>query len=1351
MNSEQTSFQSEYVKNGFQIVPDVLDYMSQHYPQKGCRYLHANGSEVFVSYPEIRSRSLRILDALRKKGVHQGDRIAVETDEPEIFHSMFWACMYGGIIISSIQQPQSWDPKSKSAEIFVKQLAKLDRPMLITQQRHAEYYQDLLRANPELNLVLFEDLHSETEAEPAAQDPGDIIYIQFSSGTTGVPEGAMLSHWNILYCSGATAQVADLPEHDTVVSWLPHTHNLGLFTPLIIAMMQYHDCFFTTPAVFLHDPFAFLKRVSSFTGIWFSTNNFAMEWIIQKVPDEKLEELDMSNIDTIFAGSEIISGKTVERFLAKFGKRGLRREVIRPGYGMTEATLVISVTKRYDGPISDTISRKAMMHEQKALPADAQDPNDALCLLSNGEPLGDLEVRITDENRNPLPERMLGEIEARGQGLFQGYYNEPDSTAKRVRDGWLCTGDIGYLLNNRIFIVGRKKDIAIIRGANYVVTDIEECISAETGIPRTVLAVVGISQDNEEQLAVFVVNQDPLADFAQLAYKIRAAVLTHYQLEINVILPIAALPKTGSGKVKRYEMRMQFENGLFDDTYQEITALLKTIQPDHKSKSTRKSRVYYEEKVAECWSQVLKIPAEQIEPETPFYELGGNSIQAYRLILVLSEAFGMELGQEVISKYNTVSAMADYLKRQKQPESSARTEQNKQEEKIVITGIGVRLPGAATQEAFWENLVSGKDCVSKVEGKRRTLSGSPDWDDTLGLLSDIDSFDYDFFDMSYEEAKFMDPQQRMSMEATYEALEDAGMLQDETEHENVAVFACNTFNSYTPLVFAYTKNHGYHEIPQRTLVNNMNNMIAARISHQYGFVGPVMAVDTACSSFLTGLHLARNTILHGEAEGAVVCGSNLIATKYMYELAKQAGIVTPSGKSKVFDEDADGSVLGEGIVVFYLQKMSDALRNHSQIYGVIHGTAINNDGYALSVTSPNPRGEYDVLHKAYAESDVSIDDISYIEAHGTGTVIGDPIEIAALSRQFSGRKNPEKIAVGSVKTNIGHLLPAAAGAGILKTLLCMKHRQFVKSLHMEHVNPLLEIEKTPFRLLRENEAWNVPDGKKRFAGVTSLGLGGTNAHVILGEYIPEQTPVQHAGSGKQILTVSAKTPDAMEKVLQDTTALLHDPAVDTSVLCMTRNRFRRHYAYRAALLLDENGQQTGDVIRGRMHRQIASDVRIEIGDTGFENTVDTFKTICRKLQRYQELLGRLSPVTGLGVSHWIAEYVNDKCSEQDAVKRFTAGTLPQQQTADQSSADLVLQIGACAAHDAKVCVVNGSFAPDSDDDILENLMQLYVHGAAVNWQVLDPAEGQSVMHLPPYPFEKNHVWLDSEDIDSDNQ
>ncbi|MEE0931323.1 MAG: beta-ketoacyl synthase N-terminal-like domain-containing protein, partial [Acutalibacteraceae bacterium] len=666
-------------------------------------------------------------------------------------------------------------------------------------------------------------------------------------------------------------------------------------------------------------------------------------------------------------------------------------------------------------------------------------------------------------------------------------------------------------------------------------------------------------------------------------------------------------------------------------------------------------------------------------------------------------------------------------------------------EKIAITGIGFRLPDANTQEEFWNNLCSGKDSIDKVSEKRRKLSKSAEWQDWLGELRDVDCFDYEFFDLSYDEAIFMDPQHRIAMEVSYEALEDAGVVRDEDNARKVGVYAAICSNTYYPLVLDYVKENGYDNIPPQVMIDNMNNIVAARISHQYNFTGPVMAVDTACSSFSAALHMGRNAIIHNEAEGAVILGANILSTSYMYEFAKKAGIISSTNMSKVFDANADGSILGEGVIVLYIEKLSTAIKNNKNIYGVIHSSAMNNDGFALSITSPNPKGEFSVLEEAYSKSDISPEDISYFEAHGTGTAIGDPIEINALSRLFTKYRDVDnKIAIGSVKTNIGHLLATAGGAGILKVLMCLKNKQLVPSIHMDNINPLLEIDKTPFRVITDTEAWKLNNQSERIAGVSSLGLGGTNTHIILGEYINEE---KNDIERNHILTMSAKSMEALEQIKEATLNILNKKDTNINDLCMTRNRYRRHYRYRSACVIDSKGNIIEEISTGQTLKSVSLKTSIYLGDLLENGTEDEFNTLYNKLKIYAAVIKDFGHFYGERSGKIFADLLEEKISIDEAKKLYMSGNSEnygQDDISSEKSFDVLMILGNKAVPNSftKTKTELKGILLNDNTDVLCNLKSLYVLGTDINWDILYPNGVGRIMNLPAYPFVKNSVWLD---------
>ena len=1341
MNQDYIAYGDEVtIKHNYKLLPDIMDRMAS-YEGKGMTYIQATGEEKFLTYATIKERALKCLGGLQKAGIKQGDVILVETEEPEFFHVAFWACMYGGIIISSIAQPASWEPDSEAIHMLMKQLEKADMPIMVTQKSHAPFYDELEKSYSALRHLIMEALEDSVEGTIAEQKEDDHIFIQFSSGTTGTPEGVLLSHKNIISSSIGTAQIFDFDSTDICCSWLPHTHNLGLFLPVVIAMILENSVYFMTPVTFFRTPQLFLQKLSEHKVTWLATNNFGIEWMTNMIPEECLEGIDLSNLHSWFAGAENISGKTMDRFIEKFGKCGFSKMSFRPGYGMSEATLVITVTKRNAGTVIQNISRTEMITNNKIVSCESVDDEDCVSYTSNGVPICGAQVRIVDDEYNALPERTVGEVQAWCEGLFQGYINSSEKYNQVMHEGWLCTGDLGFLIDDHLYIVGRKKDVVIIRGVNYIVTDVEAVICQNTGIVMGTVAVAGVQVGNEEQLAVFVEYKDSEEKFVTLREQIIRTVGEHFHLKLEHVIPIDAIPKTNSGKSRRYLLKMQFEAGSFQNIAKRLES---HIEQSNDSRVVNEQRTELEEIIVDCWSDVLKMEPFKISIYDSFSSLGGESVQAYYMLEVLSKKLNRVIEHEIIMKCKSVSDMAAYLEDQDVKKERIETESScESDEKIAITGIGFRLPNAKTQEEFWQNLCNKKDSIQKISEERKKLAKDSEWSDWLGELSDVDSFDYDFFEISEKDAKFMDPQHRIMMEVAYEALEDAGMVTDSQEEKNVGVYAGICSDTYYPLVLDYIKEHGYDDVPVSTMVNNMNNIAAARISHQYGFTGPVMAIDTACSSFMTALHVGREALIHKETDGAVITGANLIVTSYSYELAKKAGIISSTNQSKVFDKDADGSILGEGIIVLYLERLNDAIKNNKNIYGVIYGSAVNNDGFALSITSPNPKGELEVIKEAYRNSDVSPEDVSYVEAHGTGTVIGDPIEINALSRVFQSKNRKDSIGIGSVKTNIGHLLPVAAGAGIVKVLMCLKHKELVPSLHMNNINPLLQIEKTPFSVVIEKQEWKPCKEKGRIAGISSLGLGGTNGHVIIGEYAKET--VQDTVK-THLVTCSAKTEKALDQIVEDTMEMLKKPDVSIRDFCMTKNRYRKHYEQRVAFLVDANGNVLGERVSGTAVKTTAPKVSIFLGNLRETGTMKEFLQNVSKLHFYKQSINKFGKFYGTGSGKIYADYLNDVIDQKEAENLY----INYQETKEDSvmevagKSDLVMGFGVekvpeVLEQKSKKTML-GIFNKE-ENEILENLKELYVVGASINWEVLYPDGTGNMMNIPSYPFEKNSIWI----------
>ncbi|MEM7581236.1 MAG: polyketide synthase, partial [Cyanobacteria bacterium P01_A01_bin.80] len=422
-------------------------------------------------------------------------------------------------------------------------------------------------------------------------------------------------------------------------------------------------------------------------------------------------------------------------------------------------------------------------------------------------------------------------------------------------------------------------------------------------------------------------------------------------------------------------------------------------------------------------------------------------------------------------------------------------------EPIAIIGMGCRFPGADNPQAFWELLSNGIDAISEVPADRWDINAYFDNDAETpgkintrygGFVKQLYEFDAAFFGISPREAVSLDPQQRLLMEVSWEALENAGIIPT-IQGSKTGVFVGISSNDYSQQLLT----REVTEIDAYLATGNSHSTAAGRLSYTLGLTGPSIAVDTACSSSLVAVHLACQSLRNKECDTALVGGVNrLISPEFSINFSK-AKMLAADGRCKTFDTAADGFVRGEGCGIIILKRLSDAIADGNPILALIRGSAVNQDGRSSGLTVPNGLSQQAVISQALQNSNIKPSQIDYIEAHGTGTSLGDPIEINALGSVFGkyySADNPLKI--GSVKTNIGHLEAAAGIAGIIKLVLSLQHEQIPPHLHFDKPNPYIPWSELPIEVTTETTPWLISDNS-RFAGVSSFGFSGTNAHVIV--------------------------------------------------------------------------------------------------------------------------------------------------------------------------------------------------------------------------------------------------------------
>jgi phthiocerol/phenolphthiocerol synthesis type-I polyketide synthase E len=515
---------------------------------------------------------------------------------------------------------------------------------------------------------------------------------------------------------------------------------------------------------------------------------------------------------------------------------------------------------------------------------------------------------------------------------------------------------------------------------------------------------------------------------------------------------------------------------------------------------------------------------------------------------------------------------------------------------IAVVGMAGRFPGADSVSAFWNNLRRGEESIVTLSEDELVAAGvgekalaNPAYVKRAALLAGIDEFDADFFGFTPQAARMMDPQHRLFLQCVWHALEDASYDPAQLDG-SIGVYGTSSASGY--LLHNLMSHHDPHAIIGQGATFEMVNLslqndkdhLATRVAHQFNLRGPALSVQTACSSSLVAVHLACQSILNGECDIALAGGSSIRIPHRVGYWYQAGSMVSPTGHCRPFDVRADGTIFGSGVAAVVLKPLQAAVDDGDRVHAVIRGSAINNDGSTkMTYAAPNAVGQAEAIAEAHAVADIDASSVSYVETHGTGTPLGDPIEIEGLRQAFgvSSAPRPGPCFVGSVKSNIGHLETAAGMAGLIKTILCLKHRAIPPTLHFTSPNPELHLDRGPFIVRSEYGPWEC-DGVRR-AGVSSFGVGGTNAHVVL-----EEAPAVSKSDIQpppQVLLLSARTAEALKESRSALAAELSGPdRLNLSDVAFTLAGRRKENIRMAAVANDQ--QHAIDVLRTSEHDNV---------------------------------------------------------------------------------------------------------------------------------------------------------------------
>lgn len=1156
-----------------------------------------------LTYQELHQQARAIASVLQSYQAQ--DQRALLLYQPGLgFITAFLGCLYAGVVAVPVYPPRA----NRSIERLLAIIEDAGASFALTTKSIQDQISSKFAAYNASEKVKFIatdtfELNLGENWQYPDISTNSLAFLQYTSGSTGKPKGVMVSHGNLIANSRTIEHCFQNKREHVLVSWLPPYHDMGLIGSIIQPAYVGSSMYLMAPVTFLQRPYRWLQAISKYKGQTNGGPNFAYDLCIEKITPAQKKTLDLSCWELAFSGAEPVRAETIARFSEYFRECGFQSQAFYPCYGMAESTLMITGANRFSEPVTAQFDLKEL-ENNKAI--DSTSKADSITLVSSGRSvLGQKLVIAETDTLEECSEGRVGEIWVKSDSITQGYWGMPELTDASFQahlmnsqeSGWFRTGDLGFLRATELFVTGRLKDLIIIRGRNYYPQDIESTVDdAHEAIRVGNVAAFAVEIADKEKLIIATeIKRTYLRKLdAEIVTKaIRRAVAQNHELQIHAIalLKTGSIPKTSSGKIQRHACKAGYIAGNLNtvgeykntvDEHKSQVTSQKSTNLNAKIKSLEANpELKQQEETIRDWLTInlgekLGISATEIDPNEPFANTGLNSLAAVGLSADLEDWLEIKLSPTIFYDYPSITELASYVAQLTSRDKLATSKYQQlsttiidKQADIAIIGLGCRFPGADNPERFWEMLRDGQDAIGK----------SDRWSDASwgGFIKNVDQFDPQFFGITPREAQSIDPQQRLLLEVSWSALENAAIADEHLTGSNTGVFVGISSNDYSQLRFHYGL-----DVDAYVGTGNAHSIAANRLSYLFDLKGPSLAVDTACSSSLVAVHLASQSLKTGECDQAIAGGVNLMLSPELTQTFVLAGMMAEDGRCKTFDAEADGYVRGEGCGVVILKRLADAQRDRNQILAVLKGSAINQDGRSNGLTAPNGRSQQAVISQALANAQITPQEITYIESHGTGTPLGDPIEVNSL-KTVLGQDRIDPCYLGSLKTNIGHLESAAGIAGLIKTVLCIQHQAIPSNLHFQKLNPLINLAETKIEIPQSLLPWQTTG--IRYAGVSSFGFGGTNAHLVVGEWsnrdsrnqtretLTDDKNNELAACKLNLLTLSAKNQESLSDLVLDyQNYLAANPQVDLADICHTSNVGRSHFSHRVAFSIESKDQ-----------------------------------------------------------------------------------------------------------------------------------------------------------------------------------